>query len=90
MRIASGFSMNTGGFARLAQATHLLSQSLRSVASTPTKEEMRNHDQTLQLRRTLLALVHAADSEALYRRLDFCASSEISFRYAISIHVART
>lgn len=81
VKISTGFSLKIGGFARLAQATYLLSQAFHSVTSSALIENDTNDlDQAAQLRRTLLALVHAADSEAIHRRLDFCASSELSFR----------
>ncbi|GAM38710.1 hypothetical protein TCE0_033f09660 [Talaromyces pinophilus] len=80
VRISTGFSLKIGGFARLAQATYLLSQAFHSVTpSAAIKDDTNDLDQAAQLRRTLLALVHAADSEAAHRRLDFCASSEMSF-----------
>lgn len=84
VKISTGFSLKIGGFARLAQATYLLSQAFHSVTPSTVIEDATNDiDQTAQLRRTLLALVHAADSEATHRRLDFCASSELSFRSVI-------
>ena len=84
VKISTGFSLKIGGFARLAQATYLLSQAFHSVKSSAVTEDDTNDiDQAAQLRRTLLALVHAADSEAAHRRLDFCASSEMSFRSVI-------
>lgn len=84
MRISTGFSLKIGGFARLAQATYLLSQAFHSVMpSAAIKDDTNDLDQAAQLRRTLLALVHAADSEAAHRRLDFCASSEMSFRLVL-------
>lgn len=73
--------MKMGTFARLAQATFLLSQALQSITSTLANSDLAHDDQTAQLRRTLLALVHAADSEATIRRLEFCAPSSVSLRF---------
>lgn len=69
-----------GSFARLAQATYLLSKALQSLNPPDTEETMPHDDETGQLRRTLLALVHAADREAVVRRLEFCSQSGLSFR----------
>lgn len=69
-----------GSFARLAQSTYLLSQALQSIKPTTRAGDVPHHDETGQLRRTLLALVHAADSEVIIRRLEFCAQSVLSFR----------
>jgi hypothetical protein len=85
VRMSMGFTLKIGNFARLAQGTYLLSQALRSIVSRTTEDDSGHHDQTAQLRRTLLALVHAADVEAKIRRLEFCAQSELSLRLAIHI-----
>lgn len=81
MKISNGFTLKMGSLARLAQGTYLLSKALQSLHSTSTEESMSHNDETEQLRRTLLALVHAADREAIVRRLEFCAQSALAFRY---------
>lgn len=69
-----------GSFARLSQATYLLSQALRET-KTQSVEGNASHDRdTAQLRRTLLALVHATDKEVAVRRLELCAQSVLSLR----------
>lgn len=91
VKISNGFSFKIGGFARLAQATYLLSQAFRSITpSAEVETGMDGIDQSAQLRRTLLALIHATDSEAKVRRLDFCASSELGFRSVIRGNTWRT
>jgi hypothetical protein len=81
--MSSGFTLKMGHFARLAQATFLLSQAFQSMKSTVTEDEAAGPDQTIQLRRTLLALVHAADAEATVRKLEFCAQSGLSLRLVV-------
>ncbi|KAH6888444.1 putative fungal-specific transcription factor [Thelonectria olida] len=78
--ISTGFTLKMGSFARLAQATYLVSQALRSLSPAPLECDLPQTDQTAQLRRTLLSLVHAADRESAVRRLEFCAQSEFSLR----------
>ncbi|KAI5462017.1 putative fungal-specific transcription factor [Mariannaea sp. PMI_226] len=82
--ISTGFTLKMGSFARLAQATYLLSQALQSLSPTSAEGNVIvSLEQTAQLRRTLLSLVHAADSESAVRRLEFCAMSEFSLRCVI-------
>jgi len=69
-----------GSFARLGQATYLLSQGLRSIRPKELDSELDLDDLTSQLRRTLLSLVHAADNEATIRKLEFCAQSALCLR----------
>ncbi len=71
-----------GLFSRLAQATYLVSQALRSVSPAADSRDTMNgdDDQTAQLRRTLLALVHKADGEGAIRRLEFCPQSALCYR----------
>lgn len=86
VKISNGFTLRMGNFARIAQTAFLLSQALRAVrasADLPGDGEA-EPDQTAQLRRTLLALVHAADNEGWIRRLEFCAQSALSLRSVIS------
>ncbi|KAF7563369.1 hypothetical protein G7046_g707 [Stylonectria norvegica] len=78
VKMSNGFTLKMGSFARLAQTTYLLSQALRSISPRSVVDEATQDDQTAQLRRTLLALVHAADSEAEIRRLEYCAQSALS------------
>jgi hypothetical protein len=72
-----------GRFARLAQGTFLLSQAFYLIRPTATKDEAVHSDKIAQLRRTLLALVHAADAEADVRELEFCAQSGLSLRLVV-------
>jgi hypothetical protein len=67
-----------GSFARLAQVTFLVSQAFQSMKFTAIEG-----DKSVQLRRTLLALVHTLDSEATVRKLEFCAPSSLSFRFVM-------
>lgn len=83
VRISTGFDLKMGSFARLAQATYLLSQALRSISPNSGERDASQIDQTAQLRRTLLALVHAADSEATIRKLEYCAQSALSLRSVV-------
>lgn len=69
-----------GSFARLAQATYLLSQALREIKPTSGEGNTPHDKDTTQLRRTLLALVHATDREVALRRLELCAQSVLSLR----------
>jgi hypothetical protein len=77
--ISTGFTLQMGNFARMAQSTFLLSQALRAIKSEIPHADG-NSDETAQIRRTLLALVHATDSEATLRKLEFCAQSALSLR----------
>jgi hypothetical protein len=70
-----------GFFSRVAQATYLLSQALKAVSlAANDQDSAAQADETEQLRRTLLALVHLSDAEATIRRLEFCTPSSICFR----------
>jgi hypothetical protein len=80
--MSAGFSLRLGFFARVAQATYLVSQalsarsmSLGGVGRSPAA----SHD-TAQLRRTLFALIKTADTEAIVRRLEYCPQSAICYR----------
>jgi hypothetical protein len=54
-----------GFFSRVAQATYLLSQALKAVSlAANDQDSAAQADETEQLRRTLLALVHLSDAEA--------------------------
>jgi hypothetical protein len=72
-----------GVFARLSQATFLLSQAFQIIRPTTTVEEAARPEKMAQLRRTLLALVHTADAEATVRKLEFCAQSGLSLRLVV-------
>ncbi|KAE9370944.1 hypothetical protein N431DRAFT_468950 [Stipitochalara longipes BDJ] len=91
VRISNGFTLRMGGFARLCQAAYLLSQALRIVA-TPASTgcatvcTKSRHDEIAQLRRTLIALVHAADSESTIRKLELCAQSALSLSTILLLH----
>jgi hypothetical protein len=69
-----------GVFARLAQTTFLLGQALRLIRFSSAHTIDGRQEEMAQLRRTLLALVHATDVEANVRILEFCAQSGLSFR----------
>ena len=78
-----------GIFSRTAQATYLLSEALKSVPPRVNYQDQTAHaNQVMQLRRTLLALVHLADTEATVRRLEFCTPSSICFRRVIPLNVS--
>jgi hypothetical protein len=79
--IFTGFELRMGVFARLSQTTFLLGQTLELLKNESTYETIALSSRKSQLRRTLLALVHATDSEASVRVLEFCAQSGLSFRY---------
>lgn len=84
VNISAGFTLKMGIFSRVAQSTYLLSQALKSISSTASDQEPTTRvEDTEQLRRTLLALVHLADEEATVRRLEFCTPSSICFRQVI-------
>jgi hypothetical protein len=77
--ISTGFSLNMGLFARMAQATFFTSQALELIKHPSIEDEAT----MAQLRRTSLALVHTTDAEASVRRLEFCAQSGLSFRSVV-------
>ncbi|KAH8888148.1 hypothetical protein GQ53DRAFT_872412 [Thozetella sp. PMI_491] len=79
VNIRTGFTLKMGRFARLAQSTFLFSQVLRSFQPAAPERAAALYDETRQLRRTLLALVHTTDMEAQTRQLEFCAQSALSF-----------
>ncbi|KAH8807819.1 putative fungal-specific transcription factor [Xylogone sp. PMI_703] len=81
--MSTGFTLRMGPFARLAQATFLLSQALQSMKPKSTEDESARSEKMAQLRRTFLALVHTADAEATVRKLEFCAQSGLSLRLAV-------
>jgi hypothetical protein len=68
-----------GRYARLAQAVHLLSQTLHHVRRDPTNDEAcvqeANH-----LRRTLLALLNLSEFESRAKILKFCNQSAVCYR----------
>lgn len=79
INLSSGFALKMGIFARLAQATHLLGQALKSVTVADNGPSGASGDETAQLRRTLMSLVHLADKEAKVRELEFCSQSAICY-----------
>jgi hypothetical protein len=89
VKISTGFSLQMGIFARMTQATYLLSKAIQSIQARARAPQLDddmstdddNDDKTAQLRRTLLALVHTADKEATVRRLEYCSPSQLSLRY---------
>jgi hypothetical protein len=81
--ISTGFTLKMGVFARLAQATFLLSQGLQLMKDKAMEDEAARPDKMAQLRRTSLALVHTADAEATARRIEFCAQSGLSLRLVL-------
>jgi hypothetical protein len=68
----------------LAQTTFLLGQALDLLKHPTAEDEAIRTDKFTQIRRTLLALVHATDAEATVRRLEFCAQSGLSLRLVVS------
>lgn len=73
-----------GLYSRVGQATFLLSQALKLVSQMRDDQySTADAEETAQLRRTLLSLVHLADTEATVRLLEFCTQSSICFRQVI-------
>ncbi|RFU73220.1 fungal specific transcription factor, partial [Trichoderma arundinaceum] len=80
VRLSAGFHLKMGFFARVAQATYLLSQALNSTLSPFHVGQIHARCvDTIQLRRTLSALVKTADTEAAVRQLEFCPQSSICY-----------
>jgi hypothetical protein len=79
VRLCDASTLNTGNSARLAQTTYLLSQAIVAIKMMRNGKKEGMTDETAQLRRTLVALVHAADCEAEHRRLEFCPQSALAF-----------
>ncbi|VUC29718.1 unnamed protein product [Clonostachys rosea] len=90
IRFSAGFNLKMGSFARLAQATRLLSQGLRSISLSASKGDVPQPDETSQLRRTLLALVSVVDREATVRKLEYCAPSALSLSTILLLEENRT
>ncbi|KAL2688924.1 hypothetical protein Neosp_002974 [[Neocosmospora] mangrovei] len=83
-RISEGFNFKMGAFARLCQATFLISKALELTRKlihhddvNPTTSDP-SYDLT-QLCRTLEALVRVNEFEVTVRRLAFCAQSIVSY-----------
>lgn len=89
VNISTAFALKMGLFSRLAQSVFLLGQALRILTST-SEEKSSLQSETTQLRRTLIALVHAADREATVRQLEFCAQSTVCYRQAKMISFTST
>jgi hypothetical protein len=68
-----------GQTSRLAQATYLLSQALKSLSS-PMSDVGIVFDEIGQLRRTILALIQVTDDEAKVREIEFCSQSALCCR----------
>ncbi|KAL7935666.1 hypothetical protein V8C35DRAFT_297890 [Trichoderma chlorosporum] len=80
--ISAAFHLKTGSFARLAQATYLISEALRLATSAELSEDDGMAclaADTAQLRRTLEAQVNAAEQEHTARRLSFCCQTMFSY-----------
>ncbi|KAH7121770.1 hypothetical protein B0J13DRAFT_648559 [Dactylonectria estremocensis] len=75
--MSTGFTLKTGNFARLAQATYLLSQALRLISETAVENDLAHSNQVMQLRRTIHSFVDAEDREVEVRRVEFWAQSEL-------------
>jgi hypothetical protein len=73
VKLGSASSLRMGRFARFAQATHLLTQTLRYAAEESAT--------TAQLRRTIFALVKLSEVEGDVRRIEFCTQTAICYRY---------
>ena len=80
-RCASTPTFETGRFARLAQATDLLSRVFRAIQgqSASTEDDL---ESVAQLERTLFALEHLASSEEQERRICNLSSMATCYRYA--------
>lgn len=71
-----------GAFARIAQATYLLTQvfqSINSPALNIADPAASFKETTAQLRRTLRALVQATEEEVSIRQLAFCCQAAICY-----------
>ena len=72
-----------GIFARMAQATYLISQVLQTLDSTQFEYKAdsiaRLEKNTTQLRLTLGALVQATEEEVSIRELAFCCQAAICY-----------
>ncbi|CCT68066.1 related to Zn(II)Cys6 transcriptional activator [Fusarium fujikuroi IMI 58289] len=81
-RISEGFTFKMGSFARLCQATHLISKSLAfcRVASDSSETVSQNSppEEVRQLCRTLESLVRVNELEVTSRQLAFCSQSSVS------------
>ncbi|KPM34772.1 hypothetical protein AK830_g11802 [Neonectria ditissima] len=77
VNMSTGFTLEMGLFSRLAQATYLLSQAIKSVTS-PTRDADLLEERA-QLRRTLLALINVADTESQARGIEFCSHLAVCF-----------
>ncbi|EXA44078.1 hypothetical protein FOVG_05583 [Fusarium oxysporum f. sp. pisi HDV247] len=82
-RISEGFTFKMGSFARLCQATHLISKSLAFCrgASNGSDEVPQNSppEEVGQLCRTLEPLVRVNELEVTSRQLAFCSQSSVSY-----------
>ncbi|KAF7556350.1 hypothetical protein G7046_g6322 [Stylonectria norvegica] len=81
--ISQAFGLNMGAFARLAQATYLISQALDAIRSNHTPQQsfggLNPPSQVLHICRTLEALVRANELEVSVRKLAFCSQSVFSY-----------
>ena len=81
--ISSGFFLEMGLFARLAQATYLLDQVLQILRRHDSDESEWNllvfEDETSQLRRALLAFLATTELEAEIKEIPFCSPSAICY-----------
>ncbi|KAB5578180.1 hypothetical protein GE09DRAFT_1088782 [Coniochaeta sp. 2T2.1] len=92
VRLSAGFHLRMGLFARVAQATYLVSQAL-NASSTPLSgvgRSLATSDDTAQLRRTIFALVKTADTEAIVRQLEFCPQSSICYSAILLLQTHNT
>jgi len=82
--LCQGFVFKIGHFGTLAQATYLISQSLEIIRSSSAisfnLDESTLEPETIQLCRTLEALVRANEMEVTVRRLAFWCQSLVSYR----------
>ncbi|KFX87475.1 hypothetical protein O988_09395 [Pseudogymnoascus sp. VKM F-3808] len=80
--ISAGFHLKMGAFARIAQATYLLTQVFQSINSPAlhiADPAASFKETTAQLRRTLRALVQATEEEVSIRQLAFCCQAAICY-----------
>ncbi|KZZ92562.1 Transcription factor [Moelleriella libera RCEF 2490] len=81
-RISEAFGFKMGSFARLCQATYLISQVLaliRKPSPDARDSALSSSRDAVQLCRTLESLVRANEYEVTTRRLAFCSQSLVSY-----------
>lgn len=78
--LSSPTTLRMGRFARFAQAIYLLGRVLKHVSDRTDDQEFL-HEEAIQLRRTIEALVLLTDIEGSQsRRLEYCTQTALSYR----------